>query len=76
MTRVEEFDSFYDSTRQYVLHQMYALSGDLSIAKTAVKDAYSQTWQDWSKLRSRDPLSFVRSESWRRAIMQRSTHLL
>lgn len=76
MTRVEEFDSFYDSTRQYVLHQVYALSGDLGIATAAVKDAYSQTWQDWSKLRSRDPLSFVRSESWRRAVMQRSTHLL
>ena len=76
MTRVEEFDSFYDSTRQYVLHQTYALSGDLAIATAAVKDAYSQTWQDWSKLRCRDPLSFVRSESWRRAVLQRSTHLL
>ena len=76
MTRVEEFDSFYDSTRQYVLHQTYALSGDLTIATAAVKDAYSRTWQDWSKMRSRDPLSFVRSESWRQAVLQRGTHLL
>ncbi|UYM03898.1 SigE family RNA polymerase sigma factor [Solicola gregarius] len=75
MTRVEEFDSFYDSTRQYVLHQVYALSGDLGIATTSVKDAYSRAWQGWSKVRSRDPLAFVRSEAWRQSVLHRRPHL-
>lgn len=76
MSRVEEFDAFYDSTRQYVLHITYALSGDLNLAALAVRDAYADTWQSWSKLRNRDPLAFVRSESWRQTVLQRSTHLL
>ncbi|MGH3360017.1 MAG: hypothetical protein ACRDO7_14550 [Nocardioidaceae bacterium] len=76
MSRVEEFDAFYDSTRQYVLHLTYALAGDVNVAAVAVRDAYADTWQGWSKLRNRDPLSFVRSESWRQAVLQRSTHLL
>lgn len=76
MSRLEEFDAFYDSTRQYVLHLTYALSGDINLATAAVRDAYADTWQSWSKLRNRDPLSFVRSEAWRESVLQRSTHLL
>ncbi|UPK76029.1 hypothetical protein MU582_05155 [Nocardioidaceae bacterium SCSIO 66511] len=76
MTRVEEFDSFYDSTRQYVLHQVYALSGDLGVATTSVKNAYAKAWQGWPKLRTRDPLTFVRSEAWRESVLHRGPQLL
>ncbi|HYJ67787.1 MAG TPA: hypothetical protein VEX15_09000 [Nocardioidaceae bacterium] len=76
MTRVDEFDAFYHDSRRQVLHQTYALTGDLNAAIVAVQDAYAHAWQHWTKLRLTDPLGQVRPEAMRLASLRRSTHLL
>jgi hypothetical protein len=76
MTRVDEFDAFYHDSRRQVLHQTYALTGDLAAATLAVQDAYAHAWQHWSKLRLGDPLEQVRPEAMRLATLRRGTHLL
>ena len=50
MSREEMFDSFYQSTRRAVLHQSFALTGDLAAAQSAVKDAYVAAWHHWRKV--------------------------
>lgn len=76
MTRVDEFDAFYHESRRQVLHQTYALTGDLAAATLAVQDAYANAWQHWPKLRLSDPLSQVRPEAMRLATLRRGAHLL
>jgi hypothetical protein len=76
MTRVDEFDAFYHDSRRQVLHQTYALTGDLAAATLAVQDAYAHAWQHWPKLRSGDPLAQVRPEAMRLATLRRGTNLL
>jgi hypothetical protein len=76
MTRVDEFDAFYHDSRRQVLHQTYALTGDLTAAILAVQDAYAHAWQHWTKLRLTDPLGQVRPEAMRLATLRRGTHLL
>lgn len=74
MTRVEEFDTFYSATRRHMLHLTFALSGDRTTAASAAADAYRHAWQQWSKLRSGDPVEYVRHESSRLAAFQSGTH--
>ncbi len=76
MTRVDEFDAFYHDSRRQVLHQTYAMTGDLASAIVAVSDAYAHAWQHWPKLRLNDPLGQVRSEAMRVASLRRSANLL
>jgi hypothetical protein len=76
MTRVDEFDAFYHDSRRQVLHQTYALTGDLAAATLAVQDAYAHAWQHWPKLRVGDPLSQVRPEAMRLATLRRGANLL
>jgi DNA-directed RNA polymerase specialized sigma24 family protein len=63
--REERFDSFYVATRRAVLHQVFALTGDLPAAQAAVRDAYVAAWQRWRKVsRLDDPLDWVRPRAW------------
>ncbi|WP_370616056.1 sensor domain-containing protein [Mumia qirimensis] len=73
MPKVEEFDTFYDSTSRYVTHLTYAESGDRTVTEEAVAEAYEKAWQSWAKQRSRDPLGFVRGEAFRHARLSRGT---
>lgn len=73
MPKVEEFDTFYDSTSRYVTHLTYADCGDRALTAEAVAEAYEKAWQSWGKQRSRDPLSFVRGEAFRYARIARGT---
>ncbi|MGH1563513.1 hypothetical protein [Mumia sp. DW29H23] len=73
MPKVEEFDTFYDSTSRYVTHLTYAESGDRALTQEAVTEAYEKAWQGWGKQRSRDPLAFVRGEAFRHARLARGT---
>jgi len=75
MTRVDEFDAFYSESRREVLHQVYALTGDLSASAAAVEDAYAHAWQHWPKVRRGDPLDYVRPEAWRGALLRHTAHL-
>ncbi len=68
MSKEADFDAFYRSTRHALLHQTLALTGDLTAAHSAVKDAYVAAWQHWRKV-SRLPASedWVRPRAWRLA---------
>jgi hypothetical protein len=76
MTRVDEFNSFYSSTFADALQVTYAVSGDRVVAFEATVDAYRRAWRDWSKIRDRNPLSYVRNEAWKLTSLSRSTHPL
>ncbi len=66
------FDDLYRATRSDVLLQTFLLTGDLTAASGAVKDAYAITWQHWPKVLKRqakgeEPLSYLRPLAWRLA---------
>ncbi len=68
MSREESFDSFYQSTRRAVLHQAFALTGDLAAAQSAVRDAYISAWHHWRKVASLDDReAWVRVRAWQQA---------
>ncbi len=76
MTRVDEFDSFYRTGFDGVLHVTYALCGDRRVALEATTDAFRRAWRDWAKIRDRSPLAYVRNEAWKATSLHRSTHPL
>lgn len=76
MTRVDEFTSFYTSTSAGALRAAYALCGDRQVALDATVDAYRRAWRDWSKIRDRNPLGYVRTEAWKATALSRGTHPL
>jgi len=51
MQAEESFDSFYLATRRQLLHQAFALTGDLPPAQAAVRDAYVAAWHHWHKVK-------------------------
>ncbi|MGN6132664.1 MAG: hypothetical protein ACTHOK_20220 [Nocardioidaceae bacterium] len=64
----DAFDAFYRSTRRALLHQTLALTGDLTAAQAAVRDAYVAAWQHWRKVsRLPAPQDWVRPRAWRLA---------
>jgi DNA-directed RNA polymerase specialized sigma24 family protein len=66
MARVDDFDAFYHATRRPLLHQAYALTGDLERAAGSVEHAFAQAWSQWRKVRRLpDPAGWVRHEAWR-----------
>ena len=59
------FDEFYLTSRRRILLETYALTGDLSAARTAVQDAFIAARQRWSKVsRLPDPEEWVRPRAW------------
>jgi DNA-directed RNA polymerase specialized sigma24 family protein len=76
MQQEEAYDSFYRSTRRGLLHQTFALTGDLPAAQAAVRDAYVDAWQQWRKVtRQDDPLDWVRPRAWQLAQRRHSTRI-
>jgi len=68
MGREEQFDSFYLATRSALVHQTFALTGDLPAAHSAVRDAYIAAWHHWRKVSVvQDPQDWVRPHAWRLA---------
>jgi DNA-directed RNA polymerase specialized sigma24 family protein len=76
MTRVDEFNSFYSSTFSEAVRVTYAVCGDRQVAFESTVDAYRRAWRDWSKIRDRHPLGYVRNEAWKLTALSRSTHPL
>ena len=76
MTRADEFNSFYGSTFEQAVQVTYAVCGDRQVAFEATVDAYRRAWRDWSKIRDRHPLSYVRNEAWKLTALSRGTHPL
>ncbi|HXH77057.1 hypothetical protein [Nocardioides sp.] len=68
MRSPETFDAFYAETRDRLLHEAYALTGDLSASRVAVRDAFTVAWHHWRKVsRLEDREAFVRPLAHRRA---------
>lgn len=65
----DQFDAFYRDTRERLLLQTYALTGDLAASRAAVRDAFVVAWHHWRKLaRLEDPEQVVRPMAWRSAL--------
>ena len=70
MPSAEEFDEFYVNTRRRLVHQTFAVTGDLTASRTAVRDAYVAARHHWNKVgRMLEPEEWVRPRAW--AIAQR-----
>jgi RNA polymerase sigma-70 factor (sigma-E family) len=66
---VDEFDDFYQGSRQRLLGFVYVLTGDLGEAQDAVQEAFVRAWQRWSTVgRYHDPESWVRVVAARIAV--------
>ncbi|MGH3647848.1 MAG: SigE family RNA polymerase sigma factor [Micromonosporaceae bacterium] len=62
----DDFDAFYQGTRQRVVATMYALTGDLSEAQDVTQEAYARAWQRWRKVSGYDD-----PEAWVRTVARR-----
>lgn len=63
-----DFDEFYRTTRDRLLLQTFALTGDLTAARSGVRDAFVVAWHHWRKTsRTTDPEAAVRATAWRHA---------
>jgi len=69
----ESFDAFYKGARDRLLLQTFAVTGDLAVARSAVREAFVVAWHHWRKTsRLPDPESAVRRAAWRRAARRSS----
>lgn len=65
-TATAEFDAFYHATNRRLLHQMYAMTGNLDDARDCVQEAYARAWQHWKSVQqTNDPAAWVRTVAWR-----------
>ena len=70
----EGFETFYKDVRGRLLLQTYALTGDLTAAQRAVRDAMVVAWHHWRKVSRLDrPEDYVRPLAWARAQRRSST---
>ena len=68
MDRSDDFDAFYLTTAARVVHQVYAVCGDLGEAQDAAQEAYARAWARWPRLSGYDdPEAWVRTVAWRLA---------
>src|SRR3954447_5398972 len=60
-----DFDEFYLASRRRLVLETYALTGDLSAARSAVRDAFEAAFHHWRKVsRLPDPEEWVRPRAW------------
>ena len=70
----ESFDAFYKGSRDRLLLQTFALTGDLAVARSSVREAYVVVWHHWRKhSRLKDPEMAARPIAWRKALRRSST---
>jgi len=71
-----QFDGFYKDTRDRLLLQTYALTGDLPAARAAVRDSFIVAWHHWRKVsRLPDPETSVRPQAWAYAQRRHTTRV-
>ncbi|WP_182524417.1 hypothetical protein [Nocardioides dongkuii] len=72
----DEFDAFYKDARSRLLLQTFALTGDLTTAKHAVRDAFVLAWHHWRRAtRDGDPEAWVRPYAWTYAQRRHTTRI-
>jgi RNA polymerase sigma-70 factor, ECF subfamily len=65
----EQFDELYRTTRDRLVVQVAALSGDTSEAKDFVQEAFIRAWTKWDQISAYDdPEAWVRRVAYRLAI--------
>ena len=76
MRSPEAFDAFYAATRDRLLLETYALTGDLPASRTAVRDAFVVAAHHWRKVsRLEDPEAWVRPLAHGRAQRRHSARI-
>jgi DNA-directed RNA polymerase specialized sigma24 family protein len=71
--RAVAFDDFYKDSRDRLLVQTLALTGDLTAARSAVRDAFVVAWHHWRKIARQDnPEYVVRAYAYRFGLRRRS----
>ncbi len=65
----DAFDAFYKDARTRLLVQTLALTGDLTAARSAVRDSFVMSWHHWRKLSQLDdPEAWARPHAWNHAL--------
>ena len=65
MRGADDFDAFYKDARDRLLVQTFALTGDVRVARSAVRDTFVVAWHHWRKVsRDGDPESWARPHAW------------
>jgi len=65
MRNPDDFDEFYKNSRDRLLLQTYALTGDLRASRSAVRDAFVLAWHHWRKVnRQPDREAWLRPHAW------------
>jgi RNA polymerase sigma-70 factor (ECF subfamily) len=66
MDAAADFDAFYNASNRRVLHQMYAMTGNLADAQECTQEAFARAWQRWKTVSQADsPEAWVRTVAWR-----------
>ncbi len=72
----DQFDAFYKDARDRLLVQTFCFTGDLAVARRAVRDAFVVAWHRWRKVsRLDDPETVVRPDAWRIAQRRHTTRV-
>lgn len=70
---VDSFDAFYKEARDRLLLQTFALTGDLAVARSSVRESFVVVWHHWRKTsRLADPEMTARPIAWRKALRRNS----
>jgi len=76
MPEPAHFDDLYLASRRRLVLQAYALTGDLSAARQAVRDAFVSARHHWGKVgRLPDPEEWVRPRAWAMAQRRHAARL-
>ncbi len=76
MSTPDTFDAFYQEARDRLLLQTYALTGDLTASRAAVRDSFVVAWHHWRKIsRLEDPESWARPHAWAHAQRRHTARL-
>ena len=74
MTSSDDFDRFYVGSRDRLLVECYALTGDLPASRAAVRDAFAVTWHHWrAAVRSGSQEEWLRPHAHSRAVRRHTT---
>jgi RNA polymerase sigma-70 factor, ECF subfamily len=66
MSDTDDFDAFYNATSSRLLHQVYAMTGNLADAEECVQEAYARAWQHWKQVQhAENAAAWVRTVAWR-----------
>ena len=76
MRNPDDFDEFYKNSRDRLLLQTYALTGDLRASRSAVRDAFVLAWHHWRKVnRQPDREAWLRPHAWTDARRRHSARI-